>query len=809
MLASIAVLLLGVGLDPSVQQLSMHDEYASLHLLDAEHVKHHSIKAKRAAEAASWQTLLPLVDNAEKKEAEKQRALEAEEAEWAAQGAGLLGNDAKYATDWAAVQKGSWVVDLHNRYEERAHDSDNNNNNDDNVDHISGQRYPEWLARERQNPQLRMPPSEAEEAAIEAEKATAQREMAEYLMGERKSAERQASDRIAREADSAVKARMGFGEEEAIPEAPAQETVPKPPAEEAVQEAPADEEAVPEAPAEEAVPETSAEEAVPETSAEEAVPEASAEEAVPEASAEEAVPEASAEEAVPEASAEEAEAAAADMAAAEKAVAEKAEAEKAAVEAAEAEKEALANLQKAAADKAAAETAEVEKAAAEAAAAEKAQAEEAAAEKAAAEKTAAETEEAAATEKALAEKAAAEKAALPDGTLPEMAVPVDDEMLNAQNHGFDKMLLKPDNRDMLMAPQLRPQVLVIVSDHGGGTTQFGQAISEHPCIFDLGEPFAAIPVKNPRVWSRNAVPECNQTTITDAIFDADTKTIMKPNNPVLTERILSLGPHILPDGTRKRGHKEAGMYPVGLTGDMPSLYENLPYSFAEYFVRVRDLVCSGVPEKVCPPSDCTISIKMFPQFFNANTAGQLTKEKFINKCTIVRNEMATPAWKAALMSIVEHPRVASFTLTRNEVERQFSVFHRFAPTGTAFDCNVPRPMSTFMTLSKDYTDREMAVEDCWSGADGANKCLSDALQLVGLSTEPMGTRGTFLMGGSNLDSSAQHEHAAAHASCKTDPSAMFKRLSNDDVQMITCSPDQPCESHTMSLGRGGRRHRAE
>jgi len=804
-LASMAVLLLGVGLDPTIQQLSMHDEYASLHLLDAEHVKHHSIKAKRAAEAASWQTLLPLVDNAEKKEAEKQRALEAEEAEWAAQGAGLLGNDAKYATDWAAVQKGSWVVDLHNRYEERAHDNDNNKNNDDKVDQISGQRYPEWLARERQDPQLRLPHSEAEDAAIEAEKATAQREMAEYLMGERKSAERQASDRIAREANSADKVRMGFGEEEATPEAPAEETVPEAPAEEAVPEAPA-EEAVTEAPAEEAVPEAPAEEAVTEAPAEEAVPEAPAEEAVPEAPAEEVVTETPP--AVPETPAEEAEAAAADMAAAEKAVAEEAEAEKAAAEAAAAEKEALASLQQAAAEKAAAETAEVEKAAAEAAAAEKAAAEKAAAEKAAAEEAAAATEKVLA-EKAAAEKAAAEKAALPDGTLPEMAVPVDDEMLNAQNHGFDKMLLKPDNRDMLMAPQLRPQVLVIVSDHGGGTTQFGQAISEHPCIFDLGEPFAAIPVKNPRVWSRNAVPECNQTTITDAIFDADTKTIMKPNNPVLTERILSLGPHILPDGTRKRGHKEAGMYPVGLTGDVPSLYENLPYSFAEYFVRVRDLVCSGVPEKVCPPSDCTISIKMFPQFFNANTAGQLTKEKFINKCTIVRNEMATPAWKAALMSIVEHPRVASFTLTRNEVERQFSVFHRFAPAGTAFDCNVPRPMSTFMTLSKDYTDREMAVEDCWSGADGANKCLSDALQLVGLSTEPMGTRGTFLMGGSNLDSSAQHEHAAAHASCKTDPSAMFKRLSNDDVQMITCSPDQPCESHTMSLGRGGRRHRAE
>jgi hypothetical protein len=225
---------------------------------------------------------------------------------------------------------------------------------------------------------------------------------------------------------------------------------------------------------------------------------------------------------------------------------------------------------------------------------------------------------------------------------------------------------------------------------------------------------------------------------------------------------------------------------VGLTGDSPSLYNGLEYNFAEYFVRIRDLVCKGVPANVCPPADCTITLKLFPQFVNANTAGQYTKNlPPPSHCTDVRNEKAMTAWTDALKSMAQHPRVAAITLTRNEVDRQFSVFHRFAATGLDFDCSLPRAPSTLATMSKDYTDLQIAVEDCWKGAEGADKCIGDALALVGLTAEPMAGAGTqVIMGGSNLKSGAEEAHFAASKSCSTDPSATFRRQPNDDVIVV-------------------------
>ena len=331
---------------------------------------------------------------------------------------------------------------------------------------------------------------------------------------------------------------------------------------------------------------------------------------------------------------------------------------------------------------------------------------------------------------------------------------------------------------------LHAQVLVIVSDHGGGTTEFGLALEKHPCVFDLGEPFAA--GSTGLVWSKNDVPECYPSTITKAIFDADSGTLVQKSNPILTDRIQSLGPHLDKNGIQKLGHKRAPFAPVGLTGDSPSLYNGLEYNFAEYFVRIRDLVCKGVPANVCPPADCTITLKLFPQFVNANTAGQYTKNlPPPSHCTDVRNEKAMTAWTDALKSMAQHPRVASITLTRNEVDRQFSVFHRFAATGLDFDCSLPRTPSTLATVSKDYTDLQIAVEDCWKGAEGADKCIGDALALVGLTAEPMAGAGTEVsMGGSNLKSGAEEAHFAASKSCSTDPSATFRRQPNDDVIVV-------------------------
>jgi len=356
------------------------------------------------------------------------------------------------------------------------------------------------------------------------------------------------------------------------------------------------------------------------------------------------------------------------------------------------------------AEKAAAKEAAAEEAASEAeAAAEEA----AAAAEAAAAKAYAEAE--AAAEKEAAEKAAKEKAAAKEEAAKEAA-----EEAAAEKAGSSFA-----------------QVLVIISDHESGATEFGHALNTHPCVFDLGEPFSYTSM----VWSTTEhVTGCNMSSFADAIFDSGTGTLRRRSNPVLNQKILALS-----------SSKKPAMRPTNLTGDASSLYLGLKYDFADYFVRVRDLVCEGVPKDVCPPANCTITLNFFPQFVNANTAGQLVKERPPTKCMLARNEATMVAWEDALRSIAKNPKVAMMSLLRNEADRQFASFRQYSPAGTEFDCSLPRPPTSFATVSNSYTDGQLAIESCWAGASAADKCLGDALRPVGLRIEPMGGAGTTIM----------------------------------------------------------------
>ena len=51
---------------------------------------------------------------------------------------------------------------------------------------------------------------------------------------------------------------------------------------------------------------------------------------------------------------------------------------------------------------------------------------------------------------------------------------------------------------------------------------------------------------------------------------------------------------------------------------------------------------------------------------------------------------ALPEWKKALEEMANHPKVAMVKVARNELDRQFSVFNRFSPPGTKFDCTFVR-----------------------------------------------------------------------------------------------------------------------
>ena len=355
-----------------------------------------------------------------------------------------------------------------------------------------------------------------------------------------------------------------------------------------------------------------------------------------------------------------------------------------------------------------------------------------------------------------------------------------------QNETLPDLILKPTlQEDELYgqpapvhtaAPRARPQVLVIVSDHGSGTTEFGNALNTHPCMFDVGEPFSN--ADGP--WSSTFhIAECEGSVETrNAIFDAQTGKLKKRTNTQLTQKLGNM----FRDLADHLDTEESLAAYAGITGDSPSLYQGLAYDkgVADYFVRLRDLVCRNIPEDMCAPSDCTITLKMFPQFVDAVTPGFRDKEDHESPCTTKRNEFGLPAWKKELASFEQNPKIATFTLNRNERDRQFSIFHRFSPPGSEFDCNMARAPYIFETVAKSLSDGQMMIESCWKDAAGAAKCLADALKLVGLKPEPMGDRGVYEL----ISSQHLSNIKSATQNCKTDPHAIFKSLANNDVKQV-------------------------
>ena len=76
----------------------------------------------------------------------------------------------------------------------------------------------------------------------------------------------------------------------------------------------------------------------------------------------------------------------------------------------------------------------------------------------------------------------------------------------------------------------------------------------------------------------------------------------------------------------------------------------------------------------------------------------------------------------------------------------------------------------------------MQIENCWKDNEGANKCLADALRLVGLSTEPLASKGINI-----LEAEVTQLYNTTSRSCSTDPEATFIRTESDVVPEVTHS----------------------
>ena len=308
------------------------------------------------------------------------------------------------------------------------------------------------------------------------------------------------------------------------------------------------------------------------------------------------------------------------------------------------------------------------------------------------------------------------------------------------------------------------QVLVVVSDHGTGSSNFGHSMKRHPCVFDIGEPFGG----EYMLWTSAKVPECGtkRHVLAEGMFDADSGRLEHADNPKMTMKLKNVL-----EGITSSKHDE--------NLDSRSLYKDLKYNMGDYFARVRDLVCAAVPDNLCPTLDCAITLKLFPQFVDGITIGQRTKDDVPDECDRAQNEKAMKAWKDALVSLQQNPKIATVSLMRDEVDRQFSQFHRFAEEGSEFDCTIARAPTTFATVSKNYTNLQIEVEDCWRGPKAATKCLDDAIKLLGLSSTKEMTQ---YMTGALAHQAAQGKLASK--SCSTDPLGYFKKGLNDDAQLF-------------------------
>ena len=186
----------------------------------------------------------------------------------------------------------------------------------------------------------------------------------------------------------------------------------------------------------------------------------------------------------------------------------------------------------------------------------------------------------------------------------------------------------------------RAEVLVLVSDHGSGTTNFGDILNTHPCILDVGEPFGS----GYMLWTTYSQPaECAAQNLTDhpAMFDAGNGKLEHADNPKMTREINDVL-------TRQEWNKGADKVYYNI--DSRSLYVNLTYNLAEYFVRIRDLVCAHVPTDVCPASKCSVVLKMFPNYVEADTDDLQTPSAGHLQCQTAQNAKAMKAWKDALLS---------------------------------------------------------------------------------------------------------------------------------------------------------------
>jgi hypothetical protein len=256
---------------------------------------------------------------------------------------------------------------------------------------------------------------------------------------------------------------------------------------------------------------------------------------------------------------------------------------------------------------------------------------------------------------------------------------------------------------------LTAHLLLVVSDHGTGSTSYVGALGTHQCAVDFGEPFTF-----------------GKLTTATAI-DADTGFA-----GVITTRTNEKLEHNLKLARNGKGWVDP-IIPA-------SAYECLSVDgIGVYLMRVAQHVCSGMPSKLVHECGgrCVAVAKLFPAHVGGDTDPYNTERVFDMQDPWgqgLHNRLALMIWNHTLHLMNRIPNAHTTILTRDEGDRQLSNWRRFMYKSEWFDCDVERTgkLTVYEASARAITGAPVVDSAGCRTHEGARQCIQTALDVVKL-----------------------------------------------------------------------------
>jgi len=260
--------------------------------------------------------------------------------------------------------------------------------------------------------------------------------------------------------------------------------------------------------------------------------------------------------------------------------------------------------------------------------------------------------------------------------------------------------------------------IIVVSDHGTGSTTYTDLLASHPCVMLGGEPFGSMGHHRTTLnWATHADE--------GAYFDLATgrRNQGVEGNTKLATNLAAWASHKGWSLNHVDRHiKHTARDHVHKVGDI-----------TEYFQQVTQYVCEAMPKDVKEQCNnrCAVVYKMFPSYVGGNSNMAVNAGGYDTN-----NPRALDVWSQLLDAMKSSPHIAMALIERDEQDRELSNFQRFAATGSLFDCslNLITPNNNFFKVARNKLSGDPTVEPvtCLSSKDSTMKCLGKVLRSSGL-----------------------------------------------------------------------------